>query len=569
MMNYRYLLWSMLLLLIACREDFLDQPPQGVLSEQALATEEGLQALLIGAYSVLNGYVDERMGPAWGSAATNWAYGDMPSDDSYKGGAAGECCGSGLHLETYQARPFNSWLAAKWRVTFEGISRANAVLQVLSKAELPQERAMQIAAEARFLRGHFYFEAKKIWQFLPWYDEHTRDFRLPNRNGTALQWSHIQADFAFAAAHLPEVQAQPGRPTRYAALAYQAKALLFEGNYPAAGPLLDDIIQSGRYRLLDNFHENFDADFNNHSEALFQIQMSVNDGAPNNINGNYGDILNFPHNQGPVGCCGFNQPSQNLVNAFKTDAQGLPMLEHFNDWDVPNDEGILSSEPFEPYTGPLDPRLDWTVGRRGIPFLDWGLHAGRDWIRDQDYAGPYSPKKRVFRKQQQGILSASSGWTSAPNALNYSLIRYADVLLWRAEVAVEAGELALALQLVNQVRERARLSEPVRFEDGSPAAQYRIAPYPDFPDQDFARRAVRFERRLELAMEGHRFFDLVHWGEAAEVLNAYVQREKTKRRYLEDAFFEAGTHEYFPIPAFAIEESKLEGQPTLVQNPGY
>jgi hypothetical protein len=251
------------------------------------------------------------------------------------------------------------------------------------------------------------------------------------------------------------------------------------------------------------------------------------------------------------------------VNAFKTDANGLPLLDTFNETDVTSDQGLTATDPFVPYAGNLDPRLDWTVGRRGIPFLDWGPHPGRAWIRDQNFGGPYTPIKNSFYKAENGTLSNTADWVTGANANNYRAVRFADILLLRAEVAVEENDLILALDLVNQVRNRAD-NCVVTLPDGTPAANYVVKPYRAFPDQAYARKAVRFERRLELAMEGHRFFDLVRWGIAAETLNAYLAKESAKRSYLNGVTFEKGKDEYFPIPQTQID---IMGSDVLKQNP--
>lgn len=277
--------------------------------------------------------------------------------------------------------------------------------------------------------------------------------------------------------------------------------------------------------------------------------------------------MNFPYNGGPGGCCGFYQPSQSLVNSYKVDPiTGLPLLDTWNSTDVKNDQGLKSTDPFTPETGPLDPRLDWTVGRRGLPYLDWGNHPGNDWIRDQNNGGPYAPKKNVYYKRQEGSLTDKSFWTNGVTANNYTIIRFADVLLWAAECEVEIGSLVNAMNYVNQVRSRAANPNGwVKNSSGSPAANYMVGLYLVFPDQAYARKAVRFERKLELAMEGHRHFDLVRYGTAATELNAYMAKEKQYRTYFNGKSFTAGVSEYFPIPQSQIDLSKG----TLKQNPGY
>ncbi|RYZ59113.1 MAG: RagB/SusD family nutrient uptake outer membrane protein, partial [Chitinophagaceae bacterium] len=212
-----------------------------------------------------------------------------------------------------------------------------------------------------------------------------------------------------------------------------------------------------------------------------------------------------------------------------------------------------------------DPRLDWTAGRRGVPYWDYGTHPGRSWIRDQAYAGPYSPKKHVSKNSDLGNFTNVNNFRQT--AKNYNIIRFADVLLMAAEAEIEAGTLDKAREYINKVRNRA--ANPEGMVQGSPA-NYQIKPYATaFASQEAARTAVRFERRLELAMEGHRFFDLVRWGIAAETLNAYLQPEKDRRGYLKaSAGFTKGKNEYYPIPNPVIEIAKKMGN-NLDQNPGY
>lgn len=205
------------------------------------------------------------------------------------------------------------------------------------------------------------------------------------------------------------------------------------------------------------------------------------------------------------------------------------------------------------------------MGRRGIPYLDWGVHPGKSYIRDQTYGGPYSPKKHVSHKSDPTFAS-----NNRLNANNFRLIRYAQVLLWLAEIETEIGSIDKARAYINQVRARAAKPEGfVKNADGTPAANYVIKEYTSFPDQAYARKAVRFEERLELGMEGSRRFDLVRWGVAAETMNAYYSVEGNKRSYLKGSQFVKGKHEYFPIPQQEILNSQVGGKPTLTQNNGY
>ena len=362
---------------------------------------------------------------------------------------------------------------------------------------------------------------------------------------------------------------QVGRANKMSATAYLAKIQLYQGNHSGALGNFNTVIGSGKYSLLGSFHSNFTPAGNNSSESVIQIQASVNDGSGGN-NGNAGDQLNHLQGGPGGGCCGFYQPSQNLVNNFKTDG-GLPMA-NFNDVDVANDDGIPSADPFTPETGTLDPRLDSTVGRRGIPYLDWGVHPGSAWVRNQAYAGPFSQIKKMYSASEQGVGSdTQAGWHGAGlTSLNHNVMRYADLLLMAAECEVEAGSVDKAMEYVNMIRTRASdESTWVKDADGNNAANYEIATYPGGMSKDDARTAVRTERRLELGMEGHRFFDLKRWGSASSVINTYLAKESIKRTYLSGASFQ-DKHLAFPIPQAAIDQSNDDdGVPTLTQNAGY
>lgn len=562
---------------ISCNDSFLEEQPRGVFSESILINKQGIEGMLIGAYSLLDG----AGGPTgnWFAAASNWVFGDVVSDDAYKGTDAGDQIEINP-IERYESLPTNGYFNAKWQHQYDGVSRSNDVLRLIDQAkDIADADKGRIIAEARFLRGYYHFEAKRMWNNVPYIDEKTVTFndfstaKVPNNQDI---WPMIEADIDHAFKNLPETLPQVGRVNKWAAGAYLAKVYLYQKKFTAAKPILEDIIANGKttkglpYALNEEFHANFRTDGDNSAESVFAVQNSVNDGS-NAGNARQGDVLNFTYTGGPGGCCGFHQPSQNLVNAFQTDANGLPLIDSFNQTDVKNDQGILSSQPFTPHTGNLDPRLDWTVGRRSIPHLDWGPHPGSSWIRDQVYGGPYSPKKNHYYQVEKGINTDGSSWTSGYIAMNNNLMRFAEVLLMAAEVEVEVGSLEKAREYVNMIRNRAKNPDGfVENPDGTPAANYVIDEYTaTWTDQTMARKAVQFERRLELAMEGHRFFDLVRWGIAAETLNKYLEVEQTRRAYLIGATFTPGVSEYFPIPEQQIILSSINGVPTLQQNPGY
>ena len=562
---------------LSCKKTFLEHNPLGALDENILANKQGVEGLLIGAYSLLDGY---GAGGNWDASGSNWVYGSVVGGDAHKGSDAGDQADI-VPMEKYNAAATNGYFNDKWKTVYEGVARCNNTLRILANAkDVSPEDVKRITAEARFLRGHYHMEARKMWGNVPYVDEKNTTLKLPNDKDIL---PNIEADLQFAYDNLAAKMNEKGRVNKWAAGAYLAKVKLFKKDYAGAKPILEAVIAEGttasgvKYALNSKFHDSFDADTKNSSEAVFSIQYSVNDGA-NGDNGGWGDVLNFPYTGGPGGCCGFFQPTQDLVNSYQTDAvTGLPISVDNNYPSggynvirtVKNDEGLKSSDPFTPETGSLDPRLDWTVGRRGIPYLDWGPHPGQAWIRDQAYSGPYAPIKNTYKKSQEGVLTDKSFWTSGVTANNHTLIRFADVILMAAEVEVEVGTLAKATDYVNQIRQRA--SNPggfVKKADGTIAANYKIGLYPVFADQTAARKIVHFERKLELAMEGVRFFDLVRWGEAQATLQAYVNYESSLRTFLKGVTFKP-TAIYFPIPQTQIDQSSSGGTPTLKQNPGY
>lgn len=578
---------TLAIITFSCKDEFLETIPQGQFSTAGLANTQGVEGLLTGAYAMIDGYgLDGQSG--WNGTIDNWVYGGVVSDDAYKGTDAGDQPEQSF-LETYDFQATNLHLRNKWRAVYKGVARTNDVLNTLKEVEdISQERREQIVAEARFLRGFYHFEARKMWRTVPYIDDETfvlddlESSKVPNDQEI---WPFIEADFEAAMNVLPLFQEDVGRPTKWAAQAFLAKAKMFQGwdqNTGAANTgklqeakvLLDEIVDNGGFSLVPTFEENFLVGRRNNEESIFEIQFSIS--SATTAAANEGTTLNYPYTD-PWGCCGFYQPSQNLVNAYKTSEDGLPLVDTFNEEDVPNDQGLSWNDPFTPYQGPLDPRLDHTVGRRDILYKRYKIH-GSDFIRDQNYAGPYSPKKHVAEPEFFGI-----GANPRLSANNYRIMRYGMVLLWLAECEVELGNLERARVLVNQIRERAAnpdgfVPRAIQGSDrndftiveGEPAANYVINTY-DVPwtDQEEAREAVRMETRLEFAMEGHRFFDLQRWGIAAETLNEYLQEEGTKRSYLSGKSFTEGRHEYFPIPLEAIERSFKDGQPTLTQDPAF
>ncbi|MEM1359170.1 MAG: RagB/SusD family nutrient uptake outer membrane protein [Bacteroidota bacterium] len=556
-----------------CSDEFLDVAPRGALGESVLATKSGVEGLLLGAYSQLGGRNN------YFGGASNWANGSIQGGEANKGTNDGDFTDIN-ELVQYQLESTSRIPRDRWNGLYEGVTRANSALALLAASQDPlitDADRTRIAAEARFLRAHYYFQLKISFNRVPWLME---GLTLEEQQVVVSSdpWPNIEADFLFAFDNLPETQAEAGRANKWAAAAYLGKTYLFQDKWGEANNMFQMVVDNGQttngqaYGLLDYYPDAFNAEFDNSKESVFAVQAAVNTGATQNANPDF--VLNFIQN-GPGGCCGFFQPSFDLVNSFRT-VDGLPLLDNSQNADgnkLKHDQGIEGLDPEKPETfftpddGPVDPRLDHSVGRRGIPYLDWGDHPGKPYIRDQPYAGPYSPKKFVFYQAQQGSLSDGSSWTAGYGGMNYNIIRYADVLLMLAETEIELGNLEPARALINQIRERAAAS-PLTRADGTETANYVINTYDAaFASADEARAALRMERKLELSGEGHRFFDLRRWGIAEQELDRIIANEQQilPIAYL-GADFSSPQDLYYPIPQGQID---LQGPEVLPQNPGY
>ncbi len=593
----------------ACKKSWLDVKPLGTLNESNLSNATGVQGLLIGAYSMLRGEIN------WGSSPTNWTFGSVAGGDSYKGSIPSDQFTEGAGpVAIYTADATNGYVREKYVGIYDGVQRANEVLRIMPKAtDIPAAEQKEITAEVRFLRGYFHMEARKMWKAPPYVDETVTvsagNVNVPNvdASGNFIEiWPKIEADLQFAVDNLPPTQPQRGRANKWAAMAMLAKAYMFQAKYAQAKPLLDQLITSGvtasgQKYALGNYESNFNAATDNGAESVFAVQFSVNDGS--GTAGRYGDNLNFPNGSGPGGCCGFNNPSISLANAYKTDANGLPLLDTYNTGpNVGGAAGVAITEPgvksfydaSGKYTGTLDPRIDWAIGRPGVPYFDWGVvPVGLDWVRDPATNGPFSTKKNVYAKAQSGSLSSTETSFWAPtemDANNYDIIRFADILLWAAEAETEVGTLPQALIYVNMVR--ARAADPTGWVylnsaynagtgkytvNATPADNYKVGLYPSFPDKAYARKAIMHERYIELAMEGQRFFDLQRWdkttpGLMANTLNDYITAETSRPSLFSvnpTAHFVKGKNEYYPLPQSQIDIENSTGAVTLKQDPAY
>jgi len=580
--------------LYGCKDFLADAAaPQGTLNASTLANKAGVEGTLIAAYRQLDW--TSGVGGSQGSAASNWVWGSVVSDDAYKGSESSDATGlndvEAYHWSTADAQ---GWYNDKWKAVYEGVKRSNATINLLhdvvasKPTEITATEAKQIEGEATFLRAHYHFEAWRMWGNIPYFRETDTDVRKA-QSPSATVATEILKDLDAAIAALPTTprNGNIGRATQWTAKAYKARVLMYAKQYPAALTLLKEIRASGPYKLETSYDKVWTGfqDYANGPETIFAYQASANDGATDGNNANYGERLNFPHSGSPFGCCGFHQPSQNLVNYFATDAQGLPIaLSNPNSWNASN-ANFSAQEATKPGAPTVDPRLDWTVGRDDTPYKDWGLHKP-DWIRSPAFSGTYSPKKNIHEKSSGA--QSSVGWVNTQlNSVNIHILRYADVLLLLAEAEVEAGSLENARTIVNEVRTRAaakvqgpgldRATIAVPINDPSIKwAKYAIGTYnTPWTNQQAARDAVRAERRVELAMEGQRFFDLKRWDLAIPTLNAYLKgvgggSEAARRNQLGTAEVVGPRHMLYPIPSEQIELSKsTDGTGGLVQNPGW
>lgn len=554
---------SLTVLLVSCSK-FLKETPQGVIFSDELNTPANIDKMVIAAYSALGN--DTYTVPY----TSLWPYGDLRSGDSYKGGDGQGDNSEFNEYETFATNtPSNAESDELWYYLYIGVGRANDALNridQISESAYPDKVERQ--AEMRFLRGHFYFLLKILFKYVPYIDETVpkADYDTISNRGYSNEalWTKIADDFRFAVANLPTSQEDVGRPTKYTAESYLAKTLLYQAyvqdennqvtsidlpKLTEVDSLCSDVINSKKYGLEKDYADNFLTAYENGSESVFAIQYSLNDGTPLGRL-DMGHATNYPMNQ-QYGCCGFHVPSDNLVNSYKTGSDGLPMFISFNT------DNINSTGNWNKFT--WDPRLDHTAAIPGDPYkYDPNFIYQTTWARaPQVYGGLLCLKEVVLPtdpsfKKIPPFMSSSKNWP---------IIRYADVLLWKAEALIELGRQNEALPLINEVRQRAAGSTTLlKRADGSFTHHYSMASYQPGINctwtQDYARQALRWERRLEFAMEGYRFFDLVRWGIADSYINNYLSVEATRKPYLKSATFTRGRDEYLPIPLNQINYSK-------------
>lgn len=558
-------------LFYSCKNDWFEIKPKGQGSPETLTSKIGIDYLVTGAYAVVDGtHVGGGDGVVWASAVSNWVWGSIASDDAYKGSDYGDQATINP-VEGFFADADNGYVDNHWEGLYDGVVRTNDILKYLPGTEdMSETEKIEAEAQAKFLRAHFYVELTLVHGKVPYIDENTETPKAVANDH--LLWPEIEADMKFAAENLPESWGDVGRATRWAAKTYLGRIYLLQGKYSEALPVLDDVYTNGPFELMESYEQNYMIAYNNNKESIFEIQYAANDGADGSPNAGWGDALNFPHGVAGMGtCCGFFQPTHSLVSAYRVGDDGLPLLDdtYTEDDILPYDPDITDDTDIT-YTDPVDPRLDHTVGRPGIPFLDWGVQVGDGWIRDVSNGGPYLYKKNMFKKSEKG-LATTTGWATGVNPNNFRKFRLGHVILWLAECEAQVGTLQRATDLVNEIRNRAKGSNVVTLDDGTPAANYLVEPYDDiFESKEYAMKAIELEQRLEFAMEGLRFFDLVRWGMVDDVMNNYLDVEGTRMAHLSGKSFVAGKHENWPIPQTQIDLSVDEsGASVLKQTDGY
>ena len=566
MKNFVYILMTALLISLAGCDSFLDeQVPQGTLSDEQVSDPEYVDNLVISAYACWITAEDIN------SSFSMWNF-DVRSDDAYKGGNGTED-GDVFHaLEISQGILTTNWnISDMWARLYNCISRANTALALLDDMdETTYPEKTQRIAEMRFLRAHGHFLLKQLYKNIVFADDETlstEDYNyLSNTTYTNDEgWQRIADEFEFAYDNLPDVQDDLGRPTRAAAAAYLAKTYLYKAyhqdnsaNHEVTSIDTDDlekvveytessIMDAGGYGLESDFHNNFrpEEEYENGVESLWAMQYSMNDGTTNgNCNWSFGLIV--PNISGVTdGGCDFYKPSQNLVNAFRTDDDGLPLFDTFND----NDYDATSEG--------ADPRLFLTVGMPGFPYMfntNYMMDYSSDWSRSNGLYGYYVTLKHNV-DPDSGYLIKGSYWGSP---MNHIVLRYSDVMLMRAEALIQLndGRIDEAVSLINEIRTRAKQSTSmIATYPSAYGVTFNISTYKGSYSQEEALEMLKFERRLELAMESDRFFDLVRWGEAYDVLNTYYAKEANDCSIYSSASFTKNKNEYLPIPYAQVSAS--------------
>ena len=542
--------------------DFLDdQKPQGVLDSDMVKDPSNVDNLVISAYAVFTTAEDIN------SSFSMWNF-DVRSDDAYKGGN-GTSDGDVFHqLEIEQGVLTTNWnINDMWVRLYNCISRVNSAISVLETTSDSYQLKAQRLGEMKFLRAYAHFLLKRLYKNIPFImDANLKQEDYNTLSNTEFNndegWQQIINDVEYAYSVLPVKQTDKGRPSKAAAAAFLTKAYLYKAyrqDDPSSNQVTSinredllkvieysnpDIYSAGGFDLEPDFHNNFrpETQYENGVESIWAMQYSINDGTKyGNLNWSYGLIV--PNIPGVTdGGCDFYKPSQNLVNAYRTDADGHPFIDTFNnkDYDLTQD---------------ADPRLFLTVGVTGLPYefnSKYMMDASSTWSRSNGLYGYYVTLKQNV-DPDCGYMVKGSWWGTPMNRI---VFRYADVLLERAEAYAQLNETGEAIKLVNEIRKRAKQSTGMIANYPSDyGVKFNISTYNGSYSQEDALKIVKMERRLEMGMESERFFDLVRWGEAEKVLNKYFAEETNNCSIYGDAHFTANKNEYLPIPFSQVAAS--------------
>ena len=535
---------SMALASVSC-DDLLDTKPQGSFTDEQVGDEEAID-LMTSAYATLLchyfGNNESFAGPI-----NNWVF-DVRSDDALKGGDGVTMEGYMHQLEVGNVQSDNDIANFKWRNNYYSISRCNtAIRAILNSSSISDQNRASFVAEMKTLRAYYYFDMLRIFKKFPYFNENVVDpsgCRADEYTRDQIA-EFIKADLRESYYALPETQAQVGRFNRYVAAAILARVDLFTSSWAEAEEFAGYVIASGQYELYPNFLDMSKPEYNNMYESVMAIQFSSAN-SPDQFN--FNNCLNCTWSEGNLYGNGddFYLASQNLVNAFRTDENGLPYLDgSFNNDNIDGPD----------YPGNVDPRLDFTLGRIGMP---WRGHMYNEkWCRNLELYGQYSGKKPYTAPESPYCTPGIVPWGAS--SLNWSLIRYADVMLMKAEALIEQNKnLDEARTLINEIRKKAARSVDPSYTpvDCNPnLASYMVSEYPASGwNQDYARRAVRMERRIELAMEGHRWFDLVRWGNVVQTMNDYYASEVKIHSYYQGANL-TEDEVYLPIPINQVDNA--------------
>jgi hypothetical protein len=467
-----------IIMLMACSDDFVNVNSFDEDSENFFNSEEDYQGALIAAYDMLH------------ASYINVMLGEIASNNTLAGGESATDVPGIQEIDDMIHTPVNQQLRDIWSWMFAGVNRANFILEFKDKTDFPGKSS--VLAEATFLRAYYYFELVKWFGDVPLSVDRRLlfgDQNVVERTPVAEIYDQMEQDLLFAAENLPQVQSDTGRVTRGAALALLGKVYLFQEDFQNASTVLEQVINSGVYDLLDDYSTMFENNNENNIESVFEVQYTDIEGAgfgclqcsEGNVAVGFNGIRNY---SGPLFESGFsfNVPTQEVFDAFENG-------------DIRRETAILDIEAFAAANANFN-------NGAGVTFVEGFEHTG------------YYNRKYISR---QGDLNTGDANLTNPN--NYRAIRFADVLLMAAEALNRGGiDDNRAQSYLNRVRTRAGLASVNVTGAALTDAIYR-------------------ERRVELVGEGHHFFDLVRTGRASAEING----------------FQAGKNELFPIPSIEIE----------------